>query len=264
MSHERLIRKHGRLCWEIDGTVWPIIAGGAEPEDAPPDPGLSLDPDPGLPPVRQPAPSPTEAVEIGGQTFHLTPEAAEALRAELGSVSSVRDELETTRGELDQMRGTWDRLQRVFQPEPQQDDLNTQYYVDPAGAMQNQLAPVHQELAQLRRERFFASFYKEYPELDGMDDVVDAVLYANPDLARSGNNTENRKQLAEIIRTRASAIAQKFGGGGAVPPLRVVESGDRARRGAAPPAPEAPPQPTTLSSILQGRREARRQARRGA
>ena len=98
-----------------------------------------------------------------------------------------------------------------------------------------------------------------------MQDLVELALNSDPELARTPNTPEGRARVADATRQRALAISQRFGGGGQRPPLRPVESGDRARGGRQQPAPsQEPAQPSTLSDILRQRRASREQARRGA
>ena len=228
----------------------------AEPPPAAPPPA----------PASAPAPAPTTTpFQIGEQEFQLPADLADALRSELPAVQELQDQLRQSTTELDQMRTILTRLQGVFQPEaPAQPDFSTQLLTDPANAKQTLVREIvtalsARDTAKQQKETFWTTFVTEHEDLKGFEDLAQSVMADHPDLYQAANTEENRKKLAELTRTKALGIAERFGQGRTTN-LRVVEGGGRARQ-AAPAVTESEPQnPTSIGELIRQRRAARRKA----
>lgn len=279
MTHERLIRHNGRLYWELDGTRWPAIHGGAEPApepmDVPPVDETGGFPPPTLSPEDAAAvsgtPPSTESVQIGGQQFQVPSDFAQAWRQEQQQSQGLRDEFQATRQELESMRGVHESLRRVFAPETQGPDLATQIYTDPNAAFQNledrivsRMQGMYQQ--DQTQQRFWSDFYTEHEELRNFDGLVRTTLQSNPALQQTPNTVEGRAALAKEVRSAAMAIAKQFGGN-RTPQLRAVESGGGTSRTAPSTEPTGEDegetrQPMSINQAMKNRRDGRRQARR--
>ena len=212
----------------------------------------------------------TEPVEMGGRTFHVPSDFAQAWRQEMQQVSGMRDEFQANRHDLNQMRGTLDQLRQVFAPDSRQPDLATQLYTDPNAAFQQledrivgRMQGMYQQ--DQTHQRFWQDFYTEHEELRNFDGLVRTTLQSSPALLQTPNTVEGRAALAKEVRASAMAIAKQFGG--PTPPrLRQVESGAGLSRSAPTDEPtedtETTQGPRSINEALKQRRQARRNARR--
>lgn len=248
-------------------------------ENAPID-GLPVDETGGFPPPTLdpadaaavntvPASGSTESLELGGQSFQVPREFAEAWRQEQQSMRGLQEEFQQTRQELDGMRGTWDQMRRVFAPEQQGPDLATQIYTDPNAAFQTLENRIVDRVTNLytqdqTAQRFWTDFYTEHEELRPFDGLVRSTIQANPTLAQQPNTAEGRAAVAKEVRAVAMSIAKQFGGNRA-PQLRAVESGGGVARSAPS---DTPPQeteeaagPQSINAAMKARRAEKRNRR---
>lgn len=146
------------------------------------------------------AAAPMVRMIIGGQTVEVSQDVADAYTREQTMISSQRREDDSRQ-----------------ESSSSEDDLDDLLFTNPAEyrkrIKEDIVNEVRSEYTQDQKERnFWAEFYRDYPELVGVEDIVKSVLDTNIHSIGNLPAHEGKKQLADLTNHRILAIAQRHGG----------------------------------------------------
>jgi hypothetical protein len=201
--------------------------------------GLNGNPDisPEPEPTPEPEPAKTTVVSIGGRTFEVPLEVAEAYAQE------------NARQPEPEPRPT---------PEDSSSDWDDIWYSDPKAAAerirQETVQAVRQEYAQEQaKQQFWNDFYTENPSLKGRDSFVQTVMREEwSQLQNMSSGKATRDRLAEMTKTRILDLVSEFRPR-EVPNDTSLETGS----GPGPVQPQASEPPASLSNLIRERRSKR-------
>lgn len=202
---------------------------------------------------------PTVRVKLSGQEFDLTPDLSAALEAREQEFQRRMSEQSAELGRLRQQAPPPVTTRPTV-------DYDSLLFESPTRALTQLRNEIKQEIfseigAAYRNDQdvrgFWATFYTENPELQDAHDIVEAVLNANMNSWADLPVSQARDKLATVVRDRVHKMAQRFGAKTEVDlpkgKASAISGGEPAQRKAPGPAPE----PTSITSILRKRREAR-------
>ena len=212
-------------------------------------------------PASDPAPAPMTyvRVQMGGRTFEVPADMAEAYQQEQSRWRAPTPPPATP---------------ATAPAAPFGDDLATIWYTNPQEAARRVQAQTESRLtaqfeAYVAQQTFWQEFHNEHPVLQREDALVRYVLTARPDLASLPANASSRAQLAQAVLEQKATWLQQQGSSSTSEQgasIRVVPQ-SRAPRiegpggGGRPSAAPVEPQPQSLSAQLEAWRAARTAAR---
>lgn len=224
--------------------------------------------------MEQPSAPSLETIRINGEVFQVTPEVAEALAQR---ENDFNRKLSAQGQELGQLRQAVQALNMSVEREQKHQsgtDPDLEWFRSPSAVMEAQLRQQREEIIhevstryqqEMNRQQFWGAFYRNNPELNAHDWIVQAVLQNHwASLSQMETDLASR-ELARLTKERIASLTKSTGNR-----VEVPQGGGSAVRtqstGYAPPQADTVPQTDgnesySLSEIIAKRRMQREKAR---
>lgn len=212
-----------------------------------------------------PAKIETTELTIGGQTFHVPKDAADALTVEQQRFEDARDSLQ---GQIDELGARGDEDDGNLRGP----DYSELIFTDPNEAVAQITKDVTESVtasveakgaATRKQEKFWATFYKTNPELEDYAGTVRVVMEENWAELRKFQSPRAGERLADLTKTHITGIVKQFGGGkGRGNATETLEGGSRkpSTKVAKTSEEEDDTTPRSLTAGIKARRKAQRTA----